>query len=80
MEKNTDFKYRIDFYFWTNGCGFDSCIQTVDRLNTFIDAKEYVSDIDIDYFAEVPYDAIMVRTVDNENDYVLSEYWWNIKN
>lgn len=40
----------------------------------------YISDIDVDYFIDIPYDAIMVRTVDNENDYVLSEYWWNLKN
>ena len=80
-------KYRVDFYYWTNRCGFESYYQTVERLNTFINAKEYVDNIDIDYFTkipydftEIPYDAIMVRVMDNENDYVLSEYWWDIKN
>ena len=73
-------KYRVDFYYWTNGCGFENYYQTVERLNTFIDAKEYVDNIDIDYFTEIPYDVIMVRVMDNENDYVLSEYWWDIKN
>lgn len=71
-------KYRVDFYYWTNECGFESYYKTVDHLQTFIDAKEYVNNIDVDYFTEIPYDAIMVRVMDNENDYVLSEYWWEL--
>lgn len=76
-----NFKYRIDFYFWNCGSGF-SHIKTIDYSNIFIDAKRYANEIDIDYYTEVPNDAeaILVRTVDNENDYVLSEYWWDIKN
>ena len=74
-----DNKYRIDFYYWSCNSGFTH-VETIKHLHTFINAKEYVDNIDIDYFSEIPYDAIMVRTVDNENDYVLSEYWWNLKN
>lgn len=74
-----NFKYRIDFYFWNCDSGF-SHIKTICHPNTFISAKEYVNNIDIDFYTNIPYDAIMVRTVDNENDYVLSEYWWSIKN
>lgn len=76
-----DFKYRIDFYFWKCNSGFNHS-QTVDHLHTYIDAERYVNEIDIDYYTEIPNDAeaILVRTVNNENDYVLSEYWWNLKN
>lgn len=70
-------KYRIDFYYWNCGSGFNH-IETVYYPNTFVSANEYVNNIDIDFYTNIPYDAIMVRTVDNENDYVLSEYWWNI--
>lgn len=72
-----NFKYRIDFYFWNCGSGF-SHIKTVEYTNTLFDAKEYVNNIDIDYSTEILYNAIMVRVVDNENDYVLSEYWWKL--
>ena len=72
-------KVRVDFYYWNCGSGF-SHIKTIDYSSIFIDAKKYVDNIDVDYFIDIPYDAIMVRTVDNENDYVLSEYWWNLKN
>lgn len=76
-----NFKYRIDFYFWNCDSGF-SHIKTIDYSNIVIDAERYANEIDIDYYTEVPNDAeaILVRTVDNENDYVLSEYWWNLKN
>ena len=72
-------KYRVDFYYWNCDSGF-SHIETVENTNTLFNAKEYADNIDIDYFTEIPYDAIMVRVMDNENDYVLSEYWWDIKN
>lgn len=83
---NTETKYRIDFYYWINGCGFDH-IETIERTNTLIEANKYVENIDIDYFTNrnisyydmiMIYDMIMVRVVDNENDYVLSEYWWEL--
>ena len=74
-------KYRIDFYYWINGCGFDH-IETIERTNTLVKANKYVENIDIDYFTNrnISYDMIMVRVVDNENDYVLSEYWWELNN
>lgn len=70
-------KYRVDFYYWNCNSGF-SHIETVENTNTLFNAKEYVDNIDIDYYIEIPYDAIMVRIIDNENDYVLSEYWWEL--
>jgi len=74
-----DYKYRVDFYYWNCDSGFNH-IETIENTNVLFNAKEYVDNIDIDYFTEIPYDAIMVRVMDNENDYVLSEYWWNLKN
>ena len=74
-----NFKYRIDFYYWNCDSGF-SHIKTIDYSDIFINAKEYINDIDIDYYLSIPYDAIWVKVVDNENDYVVSEYWWNLKN
>ena len=70
-------KYRVDFYYWNCDSGF-SHIETVENINTLFNAKEYADNIDIDYYTEIPYDAIMVRVMDNENDYVLSEYWWEL--
>ena len=70
-------KYRVDFYYWNCDSGF-SHIETVENTNTLFNAKEYADNIDIDYFTEIPYDAIMVRVMDNENDYVVSEYWWEL--
>ena len=70
-------KYRVDFYYWNCDSGF-SHIETVENTNTLFNAKEYADNIDIDYYTEIPYDAIMVRVMDNENDYVLSEYWWEL--
>ncbi len=70
-------KYRVDFYYWNYNSGF-SHIKTVEYTNTLFNAKEYVNNIDIDYSTEILYNAIMVRVVDNENDYVLSEYWWKL--
>ncbi len=72
-------KYRIDFYYWKSDLGY-SHIETIERTNTLIKAKEYVDNIDMDFYIEVPYDAIMVKVVDNENDYVLSEFWWELNN
>lgn len=70
-------KYRVDFYYWNCDSGF-SHIETIENTNTLFNAKEYADSIDVDYFTEIPYDAIMVRVVDNENDYILSEYWWKL--
>lgn len=80
-------KYRVDFYYWNKDTGF-SHVETVDNnLDYFINAKEYIEDIEntaewIGLSGEgygmpiTDYDAIWVKIVDNENDYVMSEYWW----
>ena len=73
-----DYKYRVDFYYWNCRSGF-SHVETIENTNTFSKAKEYVNNIDMDYFTEILYDAIWVKIVDNENDYVLDDYWWNLK-
>lgn len=70
-------KYRVDFYYWNCDSGF-SHIETVENINTLFNAKEYADSIDVDYFTEIPYDAIWVKIIDNENDYILSEYWWKL--
>ena len=74
-----DYKYRVDFYYWNCGSGF-SHVETIENINTFIGAKQYADNIDIDYFTEIPYDAIWVKIVDNENDYVVDDYWWELNN
>lgn len=71
-------KYRVDFYYWNYNSGFSHHIDTIEYTNTLFNAKEYADSIDIDYFTEIPYDAIWVKIVDNENDYILSEYWWKL--
>ena len=82
-------KYRVDFYYWNKDTGF-SHVETVDNnLEYFDNAKEYIEDIEntaewIGLNSEgygmpiTDYDAIWVKIVDNENDYVLSEYWWEL--
>lgn len=76
---NMEAKYRVDFYYWKCGSGF-SHVETIEKTNTIIKANEYVNNIDIDYYLDIPYDAIWVKVVDNENDYVVSEYWWELNN
>lgn len=70
-----DCKYRVDFYYWNCETGF-SHIKTNSYRDTFIEAEEYVSYINKDYLNKLPYDGIWVKIVDNENDYVVSEFWW----
>lgn len=71
-------KWRVDFYYWKEGNGF-SHVETIDKLNYFLTAKEYANNIeDSNSFAD--YDAVFIRIVDNENDYVMSEYWWELNN
>lgn len=74
-----DCKYRVDFYYWNCETGF-SHVETIENINMFIEAKQYVDNIDMDYFTNIPYDAIWIKIVDNENDYVLSEFWWDLEN
>ncbi len=74
-----DYKYRVDFYYWNCDSGF-SHVETYAYKNTYVEAKEYVSYINKDYLNKLPYDSIWVKIVDNENDYVVSEYWYDIKN
>ena len=74
-----DYKYRVDFYYWNCETGF-SHVETIENINMFVEAKQYVDNIDMDYFTNIPYDAIWIKIVDNENDYVLSEFWWDLEN
>ena len=74
-----DCKYRVDFYYWNCETGF-SHVETIENINMFVEAKQYVDNIDMDYFTNIPYDAIWIKIVDNENDYVLSEFWWDLEN
>lgn len=74
-----DCKYRVDFYYWNCESGF-SHVETIENINMFVEAKQYVDNIDMDYFTNIPYDAIWIKIVDNENDYVLSEFWWDLEN
>lgn len=74
-----DYKYRVDFYYWNCGSGF-SHIETNSYKDTYVEAKEYVNNINKNYLKKLPYDAIWIKIVDNENDYVLDDYWWNLKN
>ena len=69
------FKYRIDFYYWNRGKGF-SHIETFDQFYQYCDAKTYLEETDIDT-SDMDCDAIWVKVIDNENDYPLSEYWWD---
>lgn len=41
-----DYKYRVDFYYWNCRSGF-SHVETIDYSNVFIEAKKYISDIDV---------------------------------
>jgi len=74
-----DYKYRVDFYYWNCETGF-SHVETIENINMFIEAKQYADNIDMDYYTEISYDAIWIKIVDNENDYVVSEYWWDLEN
>ena len=78
-EVNIHMKYRIDFYYWKRDSGFHH-VETINHIDNFINASEYVNNISIDYYDDIPYDSIWVKVVDNENDYVLSEYWWELHN
>ena len=71
-------KWRVDFYYWKKDSGF-SHIETFDQLDCcFWDAKTYLEETDIDT-SNMNCDAIWVKIVDNENDYVVDDYWWNLK-
>lgn len=74
-----DYKYRVDFYYWRNGCGFDFHIDPIEFLDDFIEAKDYIKNKIAVFKENPPPDAIMVRVMDNKNGYVLSEYWWDYK-
>lgn len=74
-----DYKFRVDFYYWNCETGF-SHVETIENINMFVEAKQYVDNIDMDYFTNIPYNAIWIKIVDNENDYVLSEFWWDLEN
>lgn len=70
-----DYKFRVDFYYWKCGSGFTH-IETYIHTDTYIEAKEYVDNINKDYFKKFANDGVWIKIVDNENDYVVSEFWW----
>ena len=71
-------KWRVDFYYWKKDSGF-SHVETFDQLNYYWDAITYLEETDIDT-SNMNCDAIWVKIVDNENDYVVDDYWWDLKN
>jgi hypothetical protein len=71
-----DYKYRVDFYYWNCGSGF-SHVETYAYKNTYVEAKECVNNINKNIFKKYPHDDIWIKIVDNENDYVVSEWWEN---
>lgn len=73
-----DYKYRVDFYYWNCGSGF-SHVETYAYKNTYVEAKECVNNINKNIFKNYPYNGIWIKIVDNENDYVVSELWWENK-
>lgn len=75
-----DYKYRVDFYYWNCASGFTH-VETYAYRNTYVEAKEYVNNINKNILKKYICDGIWIKIVDNENDYVISEYWWeNTKN
>lgn len=68
-------KWRVDFYYWKKDLGF-SHVETFDQLNYYWDAITYLEETDIDT-SNMNCDAIWVKIVDNENDYVVDDYWWD---
>ena len=75
-----DYKYRVDFYYWNCASGFTH-VETYTYRNTYVEAKEYVNNINKNVFKKYMCDGIWIKIVDNENDYVISDFWWeNTKN
>lgn len=70
-----DYKYRVDFYYWNCGSGFTH-VETYTYRNTYVEAKEYVNNINKNVLKKYMCDGIWIKIVDNENDYVISDFWW----
>lgn len=70
-----DYKYRVDFYYWNCGSGFTH-VETYAYRNTYVEAKEYVNNINKNVLKKYMCDGIWIKIVDNENDYVISDFWW----
>ena len=68
-------KYRVDFYYWNCASGFTH-VETYAYRNTYVEAKEYVNNINKNILKKYMCDGIWIKIVDNENDYVVSDFWW----